>query len=120
MTKNSSSPPHDDRDPLIGDDLLSIALHSYHVDFVFGKSVVQVGAEFVVKVPGRPDHRFSPVAQRGDTNCFWSLLGLKVTKVAMGGVVEIDLDNGARIVVPPSDKPRGSIMGRQDMTYEDF
>jgi hypothetical protein len=47
-------------DPLVGDELIEISLHPYHMYFTFIESEVQLGAPFTIYTEGGSSTKFDP------------------------------------------------------------
>jgi hypothetical protein len=108
-------------DPLVGDELLEITLEAYHVRFTFMKSVLQIGAPFVVWFSEESATRIDPNVRSGDLASVWPLIGKVVKTVAWNETVTLVFDGMVKIAIGPSPcRLRGTIMGRRDMTVEDF
>jgi hypothetical protein len=113
----------EDKDPLVGDELLEIALEAYHVCFTFTNSVLQIGAPFAVLVQGKSMARIDPSSKSGDFASLWPLIGKRVKAVVWNDTVRILLngEEEEEIAIGASKgKFRGTIIGRHDMTVEDF
>ncbi|WP_334382091.1 MULTISPECIES: hypothetical protein [unclassified Bradyrhizobium] len=109
------------RDPLVGDELIEISLRPYEVHFIFAESVVQLGTSFNVSASGAPLTTISPKERSGNLLVLWSLIGATVREVVWGETVRIRFaDDSILLVGPTEGRPRGTIMGRRDMTIEDF
>jgi hypothetical protein len=108
-------------DPLVGDELIEISLHPYHVYFTFSESELQLGAAFAIVAEGSPSSKFDPKEGSGDLSKLWSLVGKSVTAVIWEETICIVFTGGEVISIFPSEgRPRGLIKGRQDMTIEEF
>jgi hypothetical protein len=110
-----------DADPLVGDELVEISLHPYHLYLTFLESELQLGAPFMISVKGAPSTEFDPKEGTGDLRILWSLIGKRVKAVIWEEAVSIVLADDEVISIGPSQgRPRGVIKGRRDMTIEDF
>jgi hypothetical protein len=110
-----------DADPLVGDELLEITLEAHYVRFTFMKSVLQIGAPFVVSFSEESATRIDPKMKSGDLTSVWLLIGKVVKTVVWNETVTIVFDGKVKICIGPSPgRIRGTIMGRRDMTVEDF
>ena len=108
-------------DPLIGDEVLEIRLHPYHVHFVFVGSILQLGAPFEVGSQGFSTTVIDPEKNKGDLAVLWSLVGKVVSTVNWNETLTITFTDNTVISIDPNNgQLRGTIMGRHDMTIEDF
>jgi hypothetical protein len=108
-------------DPLVGDELIEISLEAHHVRFTFANSVLQIGADFEVLAPGQANITVEPGTKRGDLAILWNLIGKIVTGVAWDETIRVVFNDQREIVIGPCEgRFRGMIMGRHDMTVEDF
>jgi hypothetical protein len=108
-------------DPLVSDELIEIALEAHHIRFKFANSVLQIGAPFSVFVEGKSITDIDPNLKSGDLASLWTLIGRVVRSVVWNDTIRIVFDGGLEIGIGPRlGRLRGSIIGRHDMTVEDF
>jgi hypothetical protein len=110
-----------DVDPLVGDELLEVSLHPFHVYFTFVKSKLQLGARFKILVPGSPPILFDPIDGTGDLRILWVLIGKLIKTVLWEEEINLVFASGETISIESNEgRPRGCIRGRLDMTWDDF
>jgi hypothetical protein len=90
------------------------------VHFIFEKSVLQLGVAFEVSTQGLTT-KFDPEERGGDLRVLWSLVGRVIKAVLWEKTVSIIFtDDSAISIGPTKDRLRGTILGRNDMTIEEF
>jgi len=108
-------------DPLIGDELIRVQLEAAQIHFVFQHTVLQLGAAFVLQKDGNHLTTIDPSSRSGDLAHLWPRIGDRVLDVIWSEALCVVFSSRVEVVVPPTPGLlRGTIMGRNDMTCEDF
>ena len=107
-------------EPLVGDELLWIIVGTWSIGFDFIKDRLDVGSSFVLRTPCSADVAFAPSKREGEVVRLWPLIGQVVTKVVWDdmpdgdGSIELHFGATAVIRILPSDRPRGTLLGKSD------
>ncbi len=108
-------------DPLVGDELIEVSLQPHHVNLIFSESMMQLGVPFEISMRGMSAKEIDPERRSGELTVLWSLVGKIVKAVIWEEKVSIIFIDGEVLSIGSSrGGPRGTIMGRHDMTIEDF
>ena len=107
-------------DPLVGNELIEVSFQPHHVHFTFAEAVLQLGVPFKVSTSRISVTEVDPEARSGDLHVLWSLVGKVVKAVIWDEKVSIIFADDEVISIGPCKGIRGTIMGRHDMTMEDF
>jgi Family of unknown function (DUF6188) len=100
-------------DPLVGDELIRIALETYEVHLQFAKSTVQIGAPFLLEREGHVLATIQPESRAGEIGQLWQLVGKTVRDVVWTESLRIVFSDHLELLVPPSPGGlRGAILSK--------
>lgn len=103
---------------LVGDEIISINLNSFQVEFEFSRDILKIGGKFTLCREGNNDELFYPSKRTGALNALWILVGCSVTSirwemgVCVGKEIDILFDDNTLLRILPSENFRGTILGK--------
>lgn len=102
---------------LIGDELISISLNPFQIEFHFSRDRVEIGGNFELCREGHSSEMFLPSEKSGRVEALWPLIGHLVSSIQWeiginGKQIEIAFEDGALLRILPSDSFRGTITGK--------
>lgn len=100
-------------EPFVGEELISISISLYKVEFEFQSDVLHVTGDFVLSRSDGVNEIFRPRDHSGNVQSLWSLIGHLATGVEWSDTVTLFFDDGSHIQILPSDAGfRGTIHGK--------
>lgn len=109
-----------------GEELIRISLEAYEVRFFFTRTILHVGARFVVGAGGIDVAEIRPEEQRGQIERLWRLIGDRVQNVSWpdspGATITLSFSRGDYIEIVSSENGqiRGTILDKHEMIFDDF
>ena len=112
-------------EPFVGEELISITICLYKVEFEFESDILHVAGDFVLSKPDGISETFRPSDHSGDVQSLWPLVGHVATGSDWSDAVTLVFDDGSSIQILPSETGRrGSIHGKYPapgtLMIEDF
>lgn len=113
------TPVADDRcnpELFVGDELISIALAVFYIEFRFNRDVLQISGDFILNRNDQKEELFRPSQKLGSLPALWSLISRSVASVRWekhrGGEIELTFDDASQLrILPVESGFRGTIMG---------
>lgn len=109
-TSVGQSSPAISGEPLVGAELISIAMQLYQIELNFSKFRLCIFAAFSLNTASGQIEIYDPSKHQGNTQALWPLVGHTVTHTNWNHPIEDTLDNieitfddGTRIGIPPDD-----------------